>query len=98
MHRQVALCDVQIGAAHTTRVHSDEQFVARRTRYWDGDARMAVNSVNHHPPAAVSRKKLSRNPPINAPMMPMTMFIRIPEPPPLTIFPAIHPARAPMMM
>ena len=57
-----------------------------------------MNRVNHHPPAAVSRKKLSRNPPTSAPITPMTMFIRMPEPPPLTILPAIQPASAPMMM
>ena len=35
---------------------------------------------------------------MSAPMIPMTMFIRMPEPPPLTILPAIQPASAPMMM
>ena len=33
-----------------------------------------------------------------APITPITMFIRIPDPEPLTILPAIHPAIAPMMM
>ncbi len=62
------------------------------------EPRTAVNSVNHQPPAAVSRKKLSRKPPTSAPTTPMTMFIRMPEPPPLTSLPAIQPAIAPMMM
>ena len=44
------------------------------------EPRTAVNNVKHQPPPAVLRKKLSRKPPIRAPMMPMTMFIRMPEP------------------
>jgi hypothetical protein len=62
------------------------------------DPKIAVNKVNHQPPDAVSTKKLSKKPPISAPTMPITMFIRMPDPPPLTILPAIHPAMPPMMM
>ena len=35
------------------------------------EPRIAVNKVNHQPPPAVLRKKLSRKPPISAPTMPM---------------------------
>ena len=62
------------------------------------EPRTAVNSVNHQPPAAVSTKKLSRKPPMRAPAMPVRIFVRIPEPPPLTRLPAIQPASAPMTM
>src|SRR3979490_1571999 len=151
VHRQVALGDVQIGAAHAARVHGDKEFTRSRLRHLDGDAvqrmgghrarssnpprahgwgghppmvlarpelcaryvfrctnptthsritapRIAVSRGNDHPPAAVLNKNVSRNPAISAPTMPMTIFIRTPEPLPLTILPAIHPAIAPMTM
>ena len=38
MHRQVALGDVQIGAAHTAGMHGDEEITRSGPRYLDGDA------------------------------------------------------------
>jgi pimeloyl-ACP methyl ester carboxylesterase len=69
----------------------------RRTQSRITAPRIAVNSVNHQPPLAVSTKKLSRKPPIRAPTIPTTMSTRTP----ILVFmimPAIQPAIAPIMM
>jgi hypothetical protein len=57
MHRQVALGDVQIGAAHTASAHGDKEFAGSGLRHVDGDAfqRPAVNGAWPQDPPRVHR-------------------------------------------